>query len=414
MQSLLGIAFLLLLAVALSESRRHISWRIAGSAVALQAALGGFVLFVPAGQTLLATLAAGVNQLVGYADEGTRFMFGPLASDEMGFVVALRVLPVIVFVSSLVSVLYYVRVMPLLVTLLGGALRAVLGVTRVEGLAAAANVFVGMVEAPLAVRPYLASLTRPQFFCVLAGGLSSVTGAMLLAYASLGVDIQFLVAAAFMAAPGGILMAKLLLPDTPMNVNDASDGSLANTSVAEEPVAEALGQPANIVEAAADGAAAGLKIALSVGAMLVAFIALLALANGLIGAVGSWVGQPELSFDRMLGWLFAPVAFLMGIPWSESVVAGNLIGQKTILNEFVAYVSFVGQKENLSAQSQAIITFALCGFANLSALAILMGGMATLLPQRKSEVARLGLKAVLAGTLSNLMSASLAGLFLSL
>ncbi|MEM9183399.1 MAG: nucleoside transporter C-terminal domain-containing protein [Pseudomonadota bacterium] len=414
MQSLLGVAFLLVLAIALSESRRHINWRIVGSAFALQAAVGGFVLFVPAGQTLLATLAAGVNQLVGYADEGTRFMFGALASDEMGFVVALRVLPVIVFVSSLVSVLYYLRLMPLLVTLLGGALRALLGVTRVEGLAAAANVFVGMVEAPLAVRPYLASLTRPQFFCVLAGGLSSVTGAMLLAYAGLGVEIQYLVAAAFMAAPGGILMAKLLVPDVPMDATGQAGVADANRGGADEPVAEVLGKPANVVEAAADGAAAGLKIALSVGAMLVAFIALLALANGLIGALGGWIGQPELSFDRILGWLFAPVAFLMGIPWSESVIAGNLIGQKTILNEFVAYVSFVGEKENLSAHAQAIMTFALCGFANLSALAILMGGMATLLPQRKSEVARLGLKAVLAGTLSNLMSASLAGLFLSI
>lgn len=404
MQSLLGIALLLAIALALSESRASVNWRIVISAMALQAAAGGFVLFVPLGQRLLQILADGVNQLVGYADQGTSFMFGPLASEQMGFVVALRVLPVIVFVSSLVSVLYYLRLMPLLVRFLGGALRWVLGVSRVEGLAAAANIFIGMVEAPLAVKPYLGSLSRSQFFCVLAGGLSSVTGAMLLAYAGLGVNIQYLIAAAFMAAPGGILMAKLLVPE----VSGEPAADLAT------PSAELAELPSNIVEAAADGAATGLKIALSVGAMLVAFIGLLALANGLVGGVGGWFGYPDLSFDRILGWLFSPLAFAMGIPWSESAIAGNLIGQKTILNEFIAYVSFVEVKDSLSAHSQAIITFALCGFANLSALAILMGGMATLLPERKSEVAQLGLKAVIAGTLSNLMSASMAGIFLSI
>ncbi len=404
MQSLLGIALLLAIALALSESRASVNWRIVISAMALQAAAGGFVLFVPLGQRLLQILADGVNQLVGYADQGTSFMFGPLASEQMGFVVALRVLPVIVFVSSLVSVLYYLRLMPLLVRFLGGALRWVLGVSRVEGLAAAANIFIGMVEAPLAVKPYLGSLSRSQFFCVLAGGLSSVTGAMLLAYAGLGVNIQYLIAAAFMAAPGGILMAKLLVPE----VSGEPAADLAT------PSAELAELPSNIVEAAADGAATGLKIALSVGAMLVAFIGLLALANGLVGGVGGWFGYPDLSFDRILGWLFSPLAFAMGIPWSESAIAGNLIGQKTILNEFIAYVSFVEVKDSLSAHSQAIITFALCGFANLSALAILMGGMATLLPERKSEVAQLGLKAVIAGTLSNLMSACMAGMFLSI
>ncbi|MFK7955482.1 MAG: NupC/NupG family nucleoside CNT transporter [Lysobacterales bacterium] len=404
MQSLLGIGLLLVIAFLLSESRGHIRWRIVLSAFCLQAAAGGFVLFIPLGQRLLHTLANGVNQLVGYAEQGTQFMFGPLAAEEMGFVVALRVLPVIVFVSSLVSVLYYVRLMPLLVRSLGGAIHRVLGVSRVEGLASAANIFVGMVEAPLAVKPYLGTLTRSQFFCVLAGGLSSVTGAMLLAYAGLGINLQYLIAAAFMAAPGGILMAKMLVPEP---ADPAALGPL-------EPSATEYVSPANIVEAAADGAATGLKIALSVGAMLVAFIGLLALANGLVAGAGGWFGYPNLSFDTILGWLLSPIAFAMGIPWSEAGIAGNLIGQKTILNEFVAYVSFVNLQGSLSSHSQAIMTFALCGFANLSALAILMGGMATLLPQRKSEVAQLGLKAVLAGTLSNLMSACLAGIFLSL
>ncbi|MEM9531938.1 MAG: nucleoside transporter C-terminal domain-containing protein [Pseudomonadota bacterium] len=404
MRALLGIAMLLAIALALSESRREIQWRIVASAFALQAGLGLLVLFLPVGQQLLQALSAGVGQLVAYADEGTRFMFGPLAGDEIGFVVAIRVLPVIVFVSSLVAVLYHLQVMPVVVRLIGGALHRLLGVSRVEGLAAAANIFVGMVEAPLAVKPYLTKLNRAQFFCVLAGGLSSVTGAMLLAYAGLGIEIQYLVAAAFMAAPGGIVMAKILVPEP---AAERGNDPGADPDIQRQPAA-------NVVEAAADGAAAGLKIALAVGAMLVAFVALLALANGLTAGAGKLVGYDGLSLDLLLGWVVAPLAWLMGIPWQEAVTAGNLIGQKTILNEFIAYLNFSQLADTLSDHTQAVLTFALCGFANLSALAILMGGMATLLPERKSEVAQLGLRAVLAGTLSNLMSASLAGLFLSI
>ena len=405
--AVVGVAAIIGIAVLFSENRRAIRPRTVGAAFALQAALAVFALYVPFGRTVLEAMANGVQNVVDYANDGIEFLFGGIVSGELGFIFAFNVLPVIVFVSALIAALYYLRIMQWIVVILGGGLRRVVGASQVESLCSAANVFVGMIEAPLVVRPYLATLTRAQLFTVMAVGLSSVSGAILIGYASLGIDLNYLLPAAFMAAPGGLLMAKLLVPDAPGE---------------EKPETEALNieafdpedRPANVIEAAADGAASGLKIAVGVGAMLLAFVALLSLLNGIFAAVGDLFGVEGMTLEYLLGQLFAPLMFLLGVPWSEAAVAGNLLGQKIILNEFIAFVKLADVKDTLSAHTQAVVTFALCGFANLSALAIVFGGLGSMVPDRKHEIAKMGLKAVLAGTLSNLMSAALASVLLSL
>lgn len=258
----------------------------------------------------------------------------------------------------------------------------------------------GQTEAPLLVKPYIATMTQSELFAVMVGGLASVAGSALAGYASLGVELKYLIAESFMAAPGGLLMAKVICPET-SQVNDAV------TELSRE-------DHANLLDAAATGASSGMRLAVNVGAMLLAFIALIALLNGIIGSIGELFGFEDLSLQEILGYLFSPIAFIIGIPWDEAIMAGSMIGQKVIVNEFVAYVDFINMRDVLSTQSQAIITFALCGFANLSSIAILLGGLGVLAPSRRHDIASLGLKPVIAGTLSNLMSAAIAGFFLSL
>jgi CNT family concentrative nucleoside transporter len=297
------------------------------------------------------------------------------------------------------------------VNILGGALQKVLGTSRTESLSATANIFVGQTEAPLVVRPYIARMTQSELFAVMVGGLASVAGSVLAGYASMGVPLEYLIAASFMAAPGGLLFAKLLLPETEVpqdRLEPGKDGSEGE----ENP-------PVNVIDAAASGAASGLTLALNVGAMLLAFVGLIALVNGLIGSIGAELNHPEWSLEFFLGWIFSPVAFLIGVPWQEASVAGSFIGQKLIVNEFVAYLNFAPYLSEaapmvLSEKTKAIISFGLCGFANLSSIAILLGGLGSMAPGRRGDIARLGLRAVLAGTLSNLMSGTMAGLFLSL
>jgi len=415
--SFIGVVGLLLLGFLLSRRRRDIRWRTVLGAFAIQAALALFVLYVPWGQSVLASISGSVSSLQGYAQQGIDFLFGGLSSAKMfevfgngGFVFAIRVLPLIVFFSAFISVLYYLGVMGLVIRVIGGALQRLLGTSRTESMSATANIFVGQTEAPMVVRPFLARMTRSELFAVMVGGLASVAGSVLIGYASLGVELKYLIAASFMAAPGGLLMAKLLEPETETPNDDPADIQVAP----EE-------QPANVIDAAALGASSGLALALNVGAMLLVFIALIALLNGLLGWAGGLVGFPQLSLQLLLGYLFAPVAFLIGVPWNEATIAGGFIGQKLVLNEFVAYVDFARYLDPqrvaedglavLSERTKVIITFALCGFANLSSIGILIGGLGGMAPSRRPELARLGLKAVLAGTLSSLMSAALAGLF---
>ncbi|WP_075182661.1 NupC/NupG family nucleoside CNT transporter [Pantoea sp. 1.19] len=417
-----GMVALLLFAVLLSTNRRAIKLRTVGGAFLIQVAIGALVLYVPTGRRVLLAMSEGVANVIAYGNQGISFIFGGLVSDKMfevfgggGFVFALRVLPVIVFFSSLIAVLYYLGIMQLIIRVLGGGLQKLLGTSRTESLSATANIFVGQTEAPLVVRPFIATMTRSELFAVMCGGLASVAGSVLAGYAQMGVPLEYLIAASFMAAPGGLLFAKLLLPETETPHDSPSDSALAG---AED-------KPANVLDAAAAGAASGMQLALNVGAMLLAFVALIALLNGILSGIGGWFDYPQLTLQLILGYLFAPVAFLIGVPWNEAVVAGSFIGQKLVVNEFVAYLNFgeylkgdadvvAAGLQPLSDHTKAIISFALCGFANLSSIAILIGGLGSMAPNRRHDIASLGIKAVIAGTLSNLMSATIAGVFLAL
>ena len=403
MISLIGVGVLIVIAFLLSDNRKAINLRTVGGAFAIQAGFAALVLYVPFGKELLEKMAFGVQKVIDYANVGVSFLFGELAGDSLGFIFAVKVLPIIIFLSSLMSVLYYLGIMQKVVGVLGGGIRRALGTSQAESLSATANIFIGQTEAPLIVKPYINRMTESELFAVMTGGLASIAGAVLAGYASMGVEIKYLIAASFMAAPGGLLMAKIIKPET-----DTPDEHIEGVSYDDED------SPTNVIDAAAGGALTGLTIALNVGAMLMAFVALIALLNGLIGGVGGWFGQGDLSMELILGYVFAPLAFVLGAPWGDAVTAGSLIGQKLVLNEFVAYISFLDVRDVLSEKSNVLATFALCGFANLSSIAISLGGLGSIAPERRHDIARMGLKAVAAGTLSNMMSATLAVLFISL
>ncbi|MFH0257307.1 NupC/NupG family nucleoside CNT transporter [Vibrio rumoiensis] len=409
--SIVGMIFLLAVAVLFSDNRKAINLRTVVGAFAIQFCLGAFVLYVPWGKDLLASMTNGVQHVYDFGNEGISFLFGNLVNfsvEGVGFIFAFKVLPTIIFFSALISVLYNIGVMQIVIKVLGGALQKALGTSRAESMSATANIFVGQTEAPLVVRPFVPKMTQSELFAVMCGGLASVAGGVMAGYAAMGVPLSYLIAASFMAAPGGLLFAKIIKPETEEPIEQ-----LASAGDDEED------KPANVIDAAAVGASSGLQLALNVGAMLLAFIGLIALMNGILGGIGGWFGMPELTLELILGYVFAPVAWLIGVPWSEAVLAGSFIGQKTILNEFVAYSSFApyladGATIILSEKTKAIISFALCGFANLSSIAILLGGLGGLAPSRRSDIAQMGMKAILAGTLSNLMAATIAGFFITL
>jgi len=405
--SLIGIVLILAVAWLLSADRKAIRLRVVGAAFALQAGLAALVLYVPLGKHALKGASDGVSALLGYAHAGIDFLFGPLAKPEIGGnSFAIAALPVIIFFAALISILYYLGIMQLVIRWIGGALEKLTGISKVESLGAASNIFVGQSESPLVIRPYLAALTPSQLFCLMTVGMAGVAGTILAAYASMGIRIDYLVAAAFMSAPGGILMAKIIMPD-PKGETIAEPDHVQVTGIEEEP-------PANIIMAAAQGAQTGVKLAVAVGAMVLAFVALVALANGMLGGIGRWLQMPDLSFQMILGYVFAPVFWLLAAPdWAEALRAGGLFGTKVVLNEFVAFID-LGQAQGLSERTVAVITFALCGFANFSSIAIQMAVTGSLAPEQRPAIARLGIKALVAGSLSNLMSAALAGLFLSL
>ncbi|WP_113907810.1 NupC/NupG family nucleoside CNT transporter [Aliidiomarina celeris] len=401
MIGLLGMLFLLSVAYIFSTARSRIKWRTVVGAFALQVGLGAFVLYVPFGQDVLLSMSNGVANVIGYADAGFAFLFGDIGAYSQGFIFAIHVLGVIIFFSALISILYHIGVMAWIIKLIGGGLQKLLGTSRPESMSAAANIFVGQTEAPLVVRPYIPTMTRSELFAVMVGGLGSVSGSVLAGYAGIGVELKYLIAACFMAAPGALLMAKIIMPET------------------EEPQNELTHVPteerrANVIDAAASGASSGLQLAMNVGAMLLAFVALIALFNGILGWFGGWFGQPELTLQQIFGFVFQPLAWLLGVPWSDASLAGSFIGQKLAINEFVAYLDFVNYKDQMSAQAQVIVTFMLCGFANISSIAILLGGLGGMAPSRRKEIAQLGVRALLAATLANFMSASIAGVFFTL
>jgi CNT family concentrative nucleoside transporter len=409
LHGLLGIVILLVLAYLLSSHRKAINLRTVGLAFLLQILLGAFVLYLPFGKDVLASITNGVQQVINSANAGIDFVFGGLGTQAIptngiGFVFALHVLPVIIFFSALIAVLYHLNIMQWVIKIVGGGLQKLLNTSKPESLSATANIFVGQTEAPLVVRPYIAKMSQSELFAIMVGGLASVAGSILAGYANLGVELKYLIAASFMAAPGGLLMAKMILPETEHDKVKAQEFALV----------EPDDKPVNVIDAAASGAASGLKLAANVGAMLLAFIALIALLNSLVAAITLQMGFEGITIEWLLGYLFAPLAFIIGIPFEEMLQAGSFIGQKVVVNEFFAYANFVAVKDSLSPATQVMITFALCGFANLSSIAILLGGIGSMAPNRRHDIAKLGLKAMLAATLANLMSAAIAGVFISL
>ncbi|HGS4463054.1 TPA: NupC/NupG family nucleoside CNT transporter [Vibrio metschnikovii] len=397
--SLLGMLVLLALAYLLSEKRAIINWKTVSRALLLQVSFAALVLYFPWGQAALGALSQGVASLLGFADVGIAFLFGDLANT--GFIFAIRVLPIIIFFSALISALYYLGIMQKVIAWLGGGIQRFLGTSKAESLVATGNIFLSQGESPLLVRPFLPKLTRSELFAVMTGGMASVAGSVLGGYAGLGIELKYLIAASFMAAPGSLLMAKIIVPEAgkPCDQTDVHIDS---------------SEQSNVIDALASGAMNGMKVAVAVGTMLIAFVSVIAMVNTGLESFAELFGLQGITLQLLLGYLFAPLAWILGIPAHEMIQAGSYIGQKVIMNEFVAFIDFIQHKETLSEYSQVVITFALCGFANIGSIAIQLGSIGVMAPERRAEVANLGLKAVIAGTLANLMSACLAGLFISL
>ncbi|MFT9198879.1 MAG: nucleoside transporter C-terminal domain-containing protein [Gluconobacter oxydans] len=392
------MAGLLFLGALLSTNRRAIDWSLVGRALLLQMLIAAVVLWAPAGAHGLHLMSDAVTKVLSYGDVGSAFLFGGLVGPKMNglfgndsFVFALKVLPEIVYVAALLGLLQHWGVLQFLSKLIGGALSRVLGTTGLESFSAVLTIFLGQSEMPSALQTCLAEMSEGELATVLCSGTSSIAGSVLAGYASLGVPMENLLAASFMAIPGGLLFSRILFPGP-----RRSDAQIAGADHGHHSMFEAI----------ADGAMNGAKIAVAVGSVLIAFVGLIALANGILGAVG-------LSLARILGTVFAPFAWLLGVPWSECVVAGGLLGQKIAFNEFVAYVNLspLIHAHALSQRTITILSFALCGFANISTIGILIGAFGSAEPRRRTDVASLAVRAVAAGTLSNAMSAVIAGLF---
>ena len=399
LNSIIGILFIFAVSYLLSNNKKHIKWRTIIIGFLIQFGFALIVLKWSIGRYVLSKVALGVQGVISYANEGIGFVFGSLTNDGSIFVV--NVLCVIIFISAVVSILYYLGIMQFIIRVIGGALSKLLGTSQLETISASANIFLGQTEAPLLIKPYVAKLTESELFTVMVGGLASVSGSILVGYSLLGIPIEYLISASFMAAPAGLIISKMLYPETEFDKIQNEVKMVKDDS-------------ANVVDAASKGAIDGLGLVLNIAAIILAFVALIALVNGLIGWIGGWFGFSNLSLQTILGYIFAPIAAIIGVPWGESVLAGSLIGQKIILNEFVAFTSMSPLLPELSAKTTAIVTFALCGFANISSIAILIGGIGGMAPNRKHDIARLGWKAVLGGTLANLLSATIAGLLLTI
>ena len=400
---LIGICALLLLGALSSSNWRSISLRTVCPAFLLQVSLGGLMIYLPAGREALALISSLISNLLSFSKSGAKFVFGDLGDADLGFFFAFQVLPIVIFFASLISVLYHLKIMQFVIRVLGGFLKRVLKTSKVESTAAAANLFVGLTEAPLTIKPYIQAMTKSEFFSLMTVGLATVAGSVLAGYAALGISLDYLVAASFMSAPGALLMAKMIEPEIKMGEKSQD----LHIKISYE-------KHQNIIEAAASGAIQGLKLALAIGAMLVAFIGLIALMNGMLFGIGDFLSIDNLTIDLILGYLFQPVAFVLGVPWQESGLVGGLIGKKIVFNEFVAFISLSEIQNQMSQKALVISTFALCGFANFGSIAVLLGGLGVLVPKRRPEIAKYGIKAMYAATLSNLMSAAIASVFLSL
>ena len=407
---IVGIAVILGIAYLLSTNRKRIDLRVVGAAFALQIAIAAFVLYLDWGKRMIETISFGVQAVINYSRAGIDMLFSPfltgthLTGDASGFSFAIYVLPVIIFFSALMSVMYHLKIMQWVVKLVGGVLRKIIGTGPVESMNAAANVFIGQTEAPLVIRPYLAKVTEPQLFAIMVSGVASIAGTVLAGYVLMGAEMQYLLAASFMAAPGGLLMAKIIMHDDHIDTSDEAKAELKMEDSKHE----------NVFLAAAVGASDGLRLAVNIGAMLIAFVALIALFNGIVGGVASFLfGYEGLTLQEILGKVFQPLMYILSVPWEEAQAAGALFGEKLILNEFVAFSHLDSYLAGMSPRTVAVVTFSLCGFANLSSIAILLGGLGVLVPEKRELIAKFGMRAVAAGSLSNLMSAALAGLLMT-
>lgn len=408
-----GIALWIFVAWFFSKERKQINWSLVKKGLFLQAFLVLIVLGIPALnvsgplQFLFKSLNDGIVALLNYTLEGSRFLFGDLLNTEKyGFLFAFQVLPTIIFVSALMSVLYQIGIMQKIVGFFAWVFFKILKTSGAETLAASANIFVGQTEAPLVIKPYLSSMTRSELLALMVGGMANVAGGVLAAYVALLKDripdiAGHLITASVLSAPASLVLAKILLPETETPV---TLGRIPQ---------EYLQKPyTNSLEAATEGASEGLKLALNVAAQLLAFIALIAMANGILSSVGEVVGLQGLTFQKILSWVFAPFMLFLGIPFQDLQIAGALVGEKTILNEFVAYLSLTRESVNLSDRSVIILSYALCGFANFSSIAIQVGGIGAMAPNRKKDLAQLGMRALLGGTLASFLTASMAAVIL--
>ena len=405
---ILGIAFILGLGIALSRNRRAISRRMVAWGLGLQLAFAIFVLRVPFGQKLFAALGEVVKKILSFSYVGSEFVFGEIGKQHssLGVIFAFQVLPAIIFVSALFAILYYLGVMQLVVKAFAVVMNKVMGASGAESLNVAASIFMGQTEAPLTIRPFLAGMTQSELMTVMTAGMAHVSGSIMAAYIAFGIEARHLLTAVIMTAPGTIMMAKILEPET------ATPQTLGGIKV------DIPRTDVNVVDAAARGTTDGLYLMLNVIAMLISFIALIALVNGLFGWIHglhfwtidfSWF---PADIQTVLGWIFRPIAWVMGVPWHDSGTIGGLLGTRMVLNEFIAYAQLGPLRGQLDPVSFTIATFALCGFANISSVGIQIGGIGALVPDRKHDLARLGFRAMIAGTLANFLSATLAGILL--
>ncbi len=399
--SFVGLMLMVFIAYLLSTSKKDINWRTVISGIIIQLIFGLLILKTSGGQAVFEMARSFFAGVLNFTHQGTNFVFGSLNNySKVGFVFAIMVLPTILFMSSLMSVLYHLGIMQVVIKFFAKIMVKVMGTSGAESLAAAANVFAGQTEAPLVVRPFLSKMTNSELMALMTGGMATVAGGVLASYVGLGIDAGHLLAASVMSAPAALVCAKLMVPETEKSV------TIGNVEMSFEKTTT------NIIDAAAHGASEGLQLALNVGAMLLVFIALIAMVNGILGQVGSWVNYPTLSLELISGYLFAPVAFILGVPWAECMEVGSLLGKKLIINEFVAYLDLKNQLTTLSPRSATIATYALCGFANFSSIAIQLGGIGTLVPERREDLAKLGIKCLIGGTLACLMTAAIAGILL--
>ncbi len=397
--SFIGLMTFVFTAFALSTSRKDIKWKTVIVGVVLQLCLGVFILKMPFGKDIFVWAKDFFTAILAYTDKGSEFIFGGLVDvQKSGFIIAFKVLPTIIFMSSLMSVLYHLGLMQKLVEFFAKFMMKLMGTSGAESLSAAANIFVGQTEAPLVIKPYVDDMTKSELMALMTGGMATVAGGVLAAYVGLGVDAGHLLAASVMSAPAALVCAKLMVPDTEKS---------KTAGIVELKLEKTTD---NIIDAAAAGAGEGLTLCLNVGAMLLAFIALIAMCNGFLGWIGGIAGYPQLSFELITGYLFAPVAYLLGIPWDECFLAGTMLGKKMVINEFVAYLDLQANMANLSERTSTILTYALCGFANFSSIAIQIGGIGTIAPGRRKDLAKLGIKSLIGGTLACLMTAAIAGI----